>query len=177
MEIKINNNLKLESVSLNDAEQTFRLIDNSRDYLREWLPWVDQIKSVDDVRKNIEAAILRNDLQEGLELGLKYNNKVIGRIGLHFIDKANNRTSIGYWLSPSCQGNGVMREAVKALCAYCFDELNMNRIEIACATGNTKSQSIPTRLGFIIEGTLRHKELLNGSYVDHNLYVLLKENS
>ena len=71
-----------------------------------------------------------------------------------------------------------MTKSVKVLCNYCFDELNLNRIEIACATDNIKSQNIPKRLNFKLEGTLRQREIINGKHLYHFLFSLLKsENS
>ena len=38
-----------------DAEELFSVIDDNRDYLREWLPWLDDILSIDD-----EISMIRN---------------------------------------------------------------------------------------------------------------------
>ena len=86
----------------------------------------------------------------------------------------NKATSIGYWLSSKHEGQGLMTKSVKALCNYCFNTLKLNRIEISCATDNIKSQNIPKRLGFKLEGTLRQKEIVNGKYLDHYLFSVLK---
>ena len=174
MKINIENSLYLESVSVDDASQTYDLINSQRDYLGEWLPWVDYVKETKDCVTSIKNCVQRNEAGTSLDLSIKRNEKVIGRIGLHYIDKSNNNTSIGYWLSQNEKGKGVMTKAVEALCNYCFDELKMNRIGIACATGNLKSQSIPKRLGFKLEGHFRERELVNGVYLDHYVYSKLK---
>ena len=31
-----------------DADELFIIVDENRAYLREWLPWLDDVKSVDD---------------------------------------------------------------------------------------------------------------------------------
>jgi ribosomal-protein-serine acetyltransferase len=173
MEIKIDNNLKLETVSLNDAEETYELIDSHREYLREWLPWVNFSTSVEDTISNIKSGIENNEAGTSLHLSIKSKGKIIGRIGFRHIDKSNNTASIGYWLSKSEMGKGIITKAVDALCNYSFKELNINRIEIQCATENHKSKAIPERLGFKIEGILREKELVNGVYQDHRIYSKL----
>ena len=66
-----------------------------------------------------------------------------------------------------------MTQAVEALIKYCFDEIDLNRIEISAAA-NKKSQAIPERLGFTREGMLRDNELLNGIYSSSYIYSLLK---
>lgn len=56
---------------------------------------------------------------------------------------------------------------------YGFTDLRLNRQVIACATENHRSRSIPERLGFCHEGTLRQAEWLHDRYVDHHLYGCL----
>jgi ribosomal-protein-serine acetyltransferase len=57
---------------------------------------------------------------------------------------------------------------------YGFHTLNLNRLEIAVATGNHKSRAIPERLGFRLEGILRSRENLYGTFVDHAMYAMLR---
>jgi ribosomal-protein-serine acetyltransferase len=47
-------------------------------------------------------------------------------------------------------------------------------MEIHCATGNTRSSAVPKRLGFTFEGTLREAQLLDGRYVDLDVYSMLR---
>ena len=67
-----------------------------------------------------------------------------------------------------------MTKACKVFVDYAFDVLELNRVEIRCAVDNFKSQSIPERLGFIKEGTLRDTEFLYDHYVDCVVYSILK---
>lgn len=84
------------------------------------------------------------------------------------------KTSIGYYLDKQFEGHGIMTQAVEALIKYCFDEIDLNRIEISAAVHNEKSRAIPERLGFTREGMLRDNELLNGIYSSSYIYSLLK---
>ena len=177
MKIFVEEFLSLESVSVADATETYAIIDSQREYLKKWLPWVDYNTNVDDSATNIKSCMQKNDAGTSLNLSIKYKGKVIGRIGLHYIDKSNNITSIGYWLSKKEVGKGIMTKAVNVLCKHCFEELKMNRIEIACATDNHKSKAIPERLGFKLEGVMREIELMNGEYLDHRIYSKLAQQS
>nr|WP_325981510.1 GNAT family protein [Staphylococcus equorum] len=67
-----------------------------------------------------------------------------------------------------------MTKCTKFLIDYCFNEINLNRIEIQTATKNIKSQKIPRKLGFKQEGILREDEKLNGKFVDSYVFSLLK---
>ena len=178
MLIEIEDNLYLETVNIIDANEVFEIVESSRNSLREWLPWVDLTKSTKDIEKYFQTCIDREKSNNGFDLTINYNNTIVGGIGLHKIDHMNKATSIGYWLSSKNEGLGLMTKSAKALCNYCFNNLELNRIEISCATDNIKSQNITKRLGFKLEGTLRQKEIVNGKYLDHYLFSLLKsENS
>ncbi len=89
--------------------------------------------------------------------------------------KYHSLTAIGYWLANTFKGQSVMMQACGKLTDYCFTKLNLNRVEIKCATGNVKSQTIPDRLNFKKEGTLRQAELLNNKFVDLYLYATIKQ--
>lgn len=62
-----------------------------------------------------------------------------------------------------------MQELIKVGKEY----YNLQRIDIRCATNNTKSRAIPERLGFTHEGTLRRAEKVYDQWYDHEVYALL----
>lgn len=172
--IHIDEELQLALLETRHAERIFELTDKSRDYLKEWLPWVDFTKTVADSKKFINMSRKRYIDNNGFDLAIVYNKEIVGLIGLHFIDWGNKRTSIGYWLGEGYQGKGIMTRATEALTTYCFEELGMNRIEIRVVPQNAKSRAIPERLGYQIEGTVREYECLNGQFFDHHIYGMLK---
>ena len=65
--------------------------------------------------------------------------------------------------------------SVRAVIAYCFKQMDLNRIELRCASENMPSQRMAKRLGFTWEGMLRQAELLDGEFVDHFVYSLLRQ--
>jgi RimJ/RimL family protein N-acetyltransferase len=63
---------------------------------------------------------------------------------------------IGYWMDSRYTKKGYMTEAVELLTNFTFNELLANRVEIRCDPKNINSRRIPERLGYTLEGTLRH---------------------
>lgn len=102
----------------------------------------------------------------GFDAGIRYNGKLVGMIGLHYIDWKNSATSIGYFLSEEAQGKGIITRAVSSLLEYLFETLKLNRVEIQVAVNNQKSIAIPERLGFFREGTKRDGQWLYDHYED-----------
>lgn len=171
--LKINDQIELKLLEKNDAKELFDVVDHERDYLREWLPWVDSMKHYTDYEPIIEMWLKQFTMHDGIQAGILHNNQLIGMIGFHGIDWTNKKTSIGYWLSEGYQGKGIVTEAVKAFIDIAFNEYKLNRIEIMCGVKNEKSKRIPERLGFTLEGTIRDAEYLYNHFHDCYLYSLL----
>ncbi|WP_274310074.1 GNAT family N-acetyltransferase [Solibacillus daqui] len=172
---KINDESELRLLEVRHSESLFSLTDQSRIYLREWLPWVDFTKTISDSKQFIEGTLKQFCNNNGFQAGVWYKGEFAGVIGLHNINWANKSTSIGYWLGEGYQGKGLMTNACKAVIDYCFNELKLNRIEIRVATKNHKSLAIPEKLGFQKEGCLRSVEWLYNNYVDHFVFSLTKD--
>ena len=173
MNIRIDDNISLELLREDHAQELFELTDLNREYLREWLPWLDFTKSVSGTKKFIETTIEQYKNNQGPQFALKYNGVLCGVNGFHKIDTLHRSGGIGYWLSKSCIGKGIVTKSTKELLKVGFEEYSLHKIEIHCAEGNKKSHAIPERLGFIYEARLRDCEWLYTKYVSHRVYSML----
>ncbi|MCL4517403.1 MAG: GNAT family N-acetyltransferase [Firmicutes bacterium] len=172
---KVNDDIQLKLLELHDAEEIFAQTDESRNCLREWLPWVDSTKTVEDTRSFIKATLNQFASNNGFQTGIWYKGQLAGVIGFHRIDWPNRSTNIGYWLGKRFQGQGIMTNSVRALVDIAFGEYNLNRVEIRAAVENLKSRAIPERLGFRNEGCIRQSEWLYDHFVDHIVYGMLAQ--
>jgi len=176
MRIIIDRDIELKPLEIFDAQDIFNIIDNERDYLGEWLPFVQTTKEPADTLKYVTAVV--NAPEECFEwiFAIRKMNRFIGLIGFKDTDRQNKRTEIGYWLSEKYQKQGIMTKCVERLCTFAFEDLGMNRIEIKCAVNNFPSRRIPERLGFRLEGIERDGELLaNNIFTDIAVYSKLKK--
>jgi ribosomal-protein-serine acetyltransferase len=172
---KVDDELQLRLLETRFTDELYNLIDKNRKYLREWLPWVDGTTNPQHTKAFIQSTLHAFADNNGITLGIFHKEKIAGCIGLHSIDWANKKTSIGYWLGAEYQGLGIMTRACKVLVAYVFNELSLNRVEIRAAVNNSKSRAIPERLNFKKEGTIRQAEWLYDHYVDHVIYGMLRD--
>jgi ribosomal-protein-serine acetyltransferase len=101
----------------------------------------------------MKQTLLQFANKEELQLGIWYQNRLVGCIGYPHLDWANRKVEIGYWIDASMQGKGLGTRVCRALVTYAFDQYRLNKVEILCATGNTRSRAIPERPGFIQEGS------------------------
>ncbi|PFG13212.1 GNAT family N-acetyltransferase [Bacillus sp. es.036] len=171
--LQVNDELALKLLEIDDAKELFALVDESRGYLRKWLPWVDHMKNEKDYEPVIEMWLKQFSSHDGYQTGILYNGKIAGMVGFHGIDWSNKKASIGYWLAENFQGNGIMTTAVKGIIDQVFHEYGLNRVEIQCGIENKKSRAIPERLGFKQEGVIRDAEYLYDHFHDIILYSLL----
>ena len=171
--ISINEDIDLRIVEERHAQDLLALVDKNRAYLRQWLGWVDATNSLEDIRFFAKNGLQQFANNEGFQAGIWYKGQVAGCIGYHPIDWDDRKVEIGYWLAEDMQGKGLMTSACRTLVTYAFDEWGLNKVEIHCAVGNTRSRAIPTRLGFTQEGILREAEWVNDHFVDLVIYGML----
>lgn len=170
---KIDEEVSLKLVEMKDAERVFELTDDSRQYLREWLPWLDITTTVDDTRVFIKSCLKGYAENNSLTTYILFKGEIVGTASYNEIDWTNKIAYIGYWLGKDIQGNGIMTKVAKALTDYALNELRLNKVVISAAVENKKSRSIPERLGFANEGRMRDAEWLYDHYVDHIVYGML----
>jgi ribosomal-protein-serine acetyltransferase len=157
------------------AEALFRQVDANRDHLRAWLPWVDATRSPDDSRVFIESSLQRFARANGFDAGIWHGAERVGGIGLHAVDGWHRTSSIGYWIAREHEGRGLVTAACRAVLDHAFAELGLNRIEIRCEPDNRRSRAIPERLGFRVDGTLRHVQRIDERYTDLVVYSMLAD--
>lgn len=174
LKLTVQDNLYLELLSLKHANELFTLVNKNRTYLREFLPWLDSTKSIKDTKIFIEYFLKDYKKLSSLQLVIIFNNKLVGMLSLNDINKNNFSSCLGYWLASEHTKKGLMIKSVKTLISYSFKELNLNKLEIRCATKNYSSNNIPKKLSFKKDGILRDNEFLYDHFVDHNVYSLLK---
>lgn len=170
---QVNDSIQLKLIQSQDRDKLYSLIDENRVILREWLLWVDKRQTPDDLDPVIEMWTRNFEERNGFDAGVWFNEELVGMIGLHYIDWKNKATSIGYFLSKSAQGKGIITTSIQKLSTYLFHELKLNRIIIQCAENNIKSRVIPEKMGFINEGTSRQAQWLYDHYENIVTYSLL----
>lgn len=173
--IPVDEGLELRLVAEGDEEEIFRVTEANRAYLREWLPWVDATRSVEDTRAFVARSMDQVRVSDGFQCRILHEGQFAGMVGYLYHDWKNLRTEIGYWLRQDLQGRGLMTRSAKALVDFAFVNLGLHRVEIRAATDNRRSRAVPERLGFVQEGVLRDAAWLNDRFIDLVVYARLRE--
>jgi ribosomal-protein-serine acetyltransferase len=159
-----------------DAADVQQAVAESREHLRPWLPFADEHQTVEESRDFIIRCAARWMLRDDMTVGVwdAMYSTYVGGSGLHPRDWHVRFFEIGYWVRASAQGKGYISEAVKLLTDYAFEHLDAQRVLIRCDARNTRSAAVAKRLGFVLEGRLRHdSRAQDGTIRDTLVYSLI----
>lgn len=82
---EITENTHFRLLEVEDVERIITLLDQSRNYLREWLPSVDDTSTPHYVEKFIRSGLQKYADNNGAELGAWPLGELVGVIGLRYI--------------------------------------------------------------------------------------------
>lgn len=102
------------------------------------------------------------------------DDRVIGMCGFNYWNRRDRRASIGYDLAHAHWGQGLMPEALRAVVAFGFEQMELNRIEADCTLENAASARVLEKLGFQEEGLQREQYFEAGRFWDLRLFALLR---
>ena len=92
---KVDEEITIQLAEVRYAEQIFKLTDESRRYLRNWLPWLDQTKTVQDTENFIRQSLRDFAEQKSVNTVVFYREEVAGIAGFTEIDWDNRIAYIG----------------------------------------------------------------------------------
>ena len=172
----INADIDLLAPHSRHARELFALIQNNLAYLNQWLTWPGLMKTPLDVASFLNTAARHNHTGTALILLLQYQGKLCGVLSYNDFQTEDRSANIGYWLGAAYQGHGIISTALPVLIQHGFQQLGLQQVFIRVAVGNDKSAAIPKRLGFEWIETAHAAEVINQQTVDHQVYVMRKEN-
>lgn len=159
-----------------DAE-LFNLIDHSRAFLRRFLFWIDDTKTITDVITVTDIFSKNWDKKDAFEYVFldKQAHKIVGAGGIHTISYMNKTAEFGYYLDEKAVGNGYASEAVSLLEEALFQK-GIHRLVIQCDSDNAASKRVAERNDFVLEGCLKQAKYAYGGYRDQLIYAKLNPN-
>lgn len=151
--------LVLRCWSPSDAPLLRATLDANNQHLRPMIPfmkdeprsldqtaqWLRGLRALFDLGQNYRYAVFNKD-----ETRLLGENMLLTRPGPGALE-------VGYWTDKDNIGKGFAAEAAGALIRVAFEIEGVDRVEIHCAPENTASASIPAKLGFTYESTLKRR--------------------
>ncbi len=170
----VDSQLSLSILSLSDAMEIFKLVEENRIYLRKTLPWLDEVNNIDEQISYISNCISDYELYKGIMYSIIFEGVIIGTIGLNSIDYENKGCAVGYWVSEEYAGKGIATRCCSRLIGHCFNDLNLHRFVLEATIENIASCRVAEKLGMRLEGVTKDREWLYDRFLDANLYAVTK---
>ncbi len=98
----------------------------------------------------------------------------IGHVALHRIELDHRRAEVGFALSRTHWGGGLMSQALAMLVSFAFETMQLHRLEADVDPRNASSLRLLARHGFVTEGHLRERFLVSGEWCDSVMLGLLR---
>ena len=167
-----------------DVQPLFELIEGSREFLSEHLPWpAEKCRFPEDVSAKIDAWDMQAQMANGACWGIfekipegagsnDLRGKIAGCIMLGWVQWKNRSATVSYWLGQKFCGRGLATEALILASSEAF-AMGLNRLELTSSVRNPKSAAVARRAGFQEEGVCREYECLHGHFEDHVRFSLL----
>lgn len=132
--------------------------------------------STDVTKALLENWISNYDRGDFFNWAIEYKQcgKVIGNIAVVELDKSISEVVMGYCLSRSLWGKGIMPEALSAVIKFFFHEADVNRISACHDVNNAKSGRVMDKAGMTLEGTLRQAGKNNQGICDEVWHSIIR---
>ena len=138
-----------------------------------WEFTMAKIYSAADFRKYFDTALEERLQKKSYPFAIydKKQNEYIGCTRFGNVDLKNKKLEIGWtWLHPNLHGTGFNKHCKFLLLSYCFEKLQLIRVELKTSSLNLRSQKAMLKIGAIKEGTLRKNFINEDGTVRDSVY-------
>jgi RimJ/RimL family protein N-acetyltransferase len=166
--------LIIRPITLADKNEIFEYRrDKETNKYQGWIP--EKIEDVEEFIGKIAEQINIPDTWFQFVLMEKETRKIVGDLGIHFMDSENKQAEIGCTLNKVYQNKGYAAESVKCVIDYLFRNLNKHRIITSIDSDNINSIRLVERIGFRKEAHFIESLWINGKWVDDVIYALIQK--
>ncbi|MCH2549161.1 MAG: GNAT family N-acetyltransferase [Alphaproteobacteria bacterium] len=151
----------------------------SRDFLEPWEPtWPPDALSYEAFSRYLSrhSSEWRDHSGSSFFIFRNDDETLLGGISLSNLRRGVSQCgTLGYWIGKPHSRKGYMTEALNLINCFCFDDLQLHRVEAACLPHNQASKRLLVRSGFNQDGYAQKYMKINGKWHDHLLFSLLGE--
>ena len=165
--------LALRPLRTEDAAAMFAMYSDS-EFMRYWsFPVMSRFEqAVEYLALRMQGSATETEIVWAVELAT--TREMIGTCSLFNVDTLSKRAELGFGLHRPFWGHGYMTEAARAAVDCGFERLQLRRIEAEIDPRNHASARVLERLGFVKEGLLRERWIVDGEISDGAIYGLLR---
>lgn len=169
--------LTLRNLTPEHTEEMLDYYIRNEEHLRQYEPTRDSSFYTYEGQKEILTESFRQFIDgTSIDLGIFKDDKLIGKIKLSNIVYGILRSAfVGYSIDKEYQGHGYMKEVLREVCSYAFEEMGLHRLEASTLLENSRSQSVLNACGFNELGINKKYLYINGEWRDHKIFYKVNE--
>jgi ribosomal-protein-serine acetyltransferase len=173
----VDGDILVRPLVLTDEQSLFAAVRESIREVSPWLSWCHEDYSIEETREFLRSRVDKSQGDEWYSFGVfdRNDSRVLGGVGLNFINRVHQFGNLGYWVRTSAAGKGVASKASRLVARFGFEQLGLARIEILAAVSNIASQRVAEKIGAVREGILRKRLLIRGELHDAVMFSLVGE--
>jgi RimJ/RimL family protein N-acetyltransferase len=166
--------LELRSLTLDHDSALFEIF-SSPEVMRFWSrpPFTHRTEAIEKIEDGDRLFQRRVGMQWGLFR--RDDGRLVGVVTLFQLSLDQGRGEVGFALARDSWRQGLMREALTRLIRFCFEEMQLRRLEADADPRNEASLRVLERQGFRREGYLRQRWCVAGEVQDSVILGLLPE--
>ncbi|MFJ8101541.1 GNAT family N-acetyltransferase [Lysinibacillus sp. NPDC096212] len=141
-------------------------------YPEIWSHMSTTVEKMVDVNNFVDKALTtkREKTEFTFVIVDKKSGQIIGSTRFMDIDETNKRLEIGTtWITPAFWRTAINTNCKYLLLQYCFEVLNLQRVQIKTDHENLRSKKAIERLGATKEGVLRNHMLRKDGTIRHTV--------
>jgi ribosomal-protein-alanine N-acetyltransferase len=170
-------NIDIKLLTPENAKELLDYYKRNREHLRAFEPARDESFYTLEVQKKDLIENYKQFLNgTSMNLGIYSHDNFIGKIRIsNIVMGVFKNAFVGYSMDKSEQGKGYMKEALKLVVEYAFEDLGLHRIEATTLVDNIKSQAVLLASGFKEIGLSEKYLFINGEWRDHIIFYKTNE--
>lgn len=138
-----------------------------------WFYFTSDLSNLEELRSWIDSTVIDRKNKKRLAFVIieKISGKIIGSTSFGNYSERDKRIEIGWtWLGKEFQRNGYNNQAKELLLNYCFEVLELERVEAKTDVLNKAARSSLLKSGFTQEGILRSHTLMTNNRRRNTIY-------
>ncbi|WP_017379152.1 GNAT family N-acetyltransferase [Paenisporosarcina sp. TG-14] len=167
---------RLQLIELNKSHASTLFKQFSREDVTRYYG-MDPFVEVEQAEKMIQSFSTNFERKQSIRWGLqvKETEELVGTIGLNNLQLWSKKCEVGYDLHPDYWSKGYIKEALRAVLPYCFEELNLSRVGATTFPANKASWQLLLKVGFVKEGLLRNYLYQGSQNYDAYIFSITRE--
>ncbi|MEX2139236.1 MAG: GNAT family protein [Pirellulales bacterium] len=169
--------LLLRTPTEDDVAAICEAVAESAEHLQRWMAWCtpDYGRAQAQTFINSQPQAWREGRAYTFMIFDRQSGKLLGSCGLNRLDWLNRLANLGYWVRTAAAGQGIASAATKLVLGFALGQLELQRIEIVAAVGNTGSQRVAEKVGAKREALARNRCRTAGVQQDAYIYSIIPE--